>query len=95
MTPALTLMLALLAAASVTAWQLAERRPEHRPVAVYLTAVLAVDVARLGLALLLPTQGPYEGWLAWVRGADAALYLALCWGPAALGAYYMAAASLK
>jgi hypothetical protein len=78
MTPAAAYML-LLAAAAITAAVVAHRRPEHRPVAVYLDAVLALDLLRLGLAQLLPAgQGPYEGWAEVVRGVDQGAYVALC-----------------
>jgi hypothetical protein len=78
MTPATTYM-ALLTAAALTAALVARRRREHRPVAVYLGAVLALDVLRLGLAQLLPAgQGPYEGWAEVVRAVDQGAYLALC-----------------
>lgn len=78
MTPTATFML-LLAAAALTAALVARLRPEHRPVAVYLGAVLALDLLRLGLAQLLPAgQGPYEGWAEVVRAVDQGAYLALC-----------------
>jgi hypothetical protein len=78
MTPATAYML-LLTAAAVTAALLARRRPGHRPVTIYLGAVLALDVLRLGLAQLLPPgQGPYEGWAEVVRAVDQGAYVALC-----------------
>jgi hypothetical protein len=77
MMPAATYM-ALLAAAALTAALVAHRRPEHRPVAVYLGAVLALDLLRLGLAQLLPPgQGPYEGWAEAARAVDQGAYVGL------------------
>jgi hypothetical protein len=71
--------MALLTAAVLTAAVVAHRRPEHCPVAVYLGAVLALDVLRLGLAQLLPPgPGPYEGWAEAVRALDQGAYVALC-----------------
>lgn len=77
MSPAAAYML-LLSAAALAAALAARRRPEHRPVAVYLGAVLALDLLRLGLAQLLPAgQGPYEGWAEVARAVDQGAYVAL------------------
>lgn len=78
MTPTTSYMV-LLAGAAFTAALVARHRPEHRPVAVYLGAVLALDLLRLGLAQLLPAgPGPYEGWAEVVRAVDQGAYVALC-----------------
>lgn len=71
-------LLLLSTATAFTAALVARRRPEHRPVAVYLGAVLGLDLLRLGLAQLLPAgPGPYEGWAEVVRAVDQGAYVAL------------------
>ncbi len=75
------LTLGLYAAAAITAVALARRDKRHRPVAWCLAAILALDVARLGLKQLLP-PGPEvrTGWDAWLRhlgqGAQVGVFLA-------------------
>jgi hypothetical protein len=77
MTPIAALTLSLYLAAAASAVALARRDRRHRPVAVYLTAVVALDGLRWLRALLLPpAQGIREGWELWLRHAEAGLYLA-------------------
>ncbi len=65
------------------AWAVAERRPDHRPVAWLLTLGLAVDVVRAGIQanVLQPTRaamgtGPFHGFARAAFNVDEALFLA-------------------
>lgn len=86
-------VLALYVAAALTALAVSRRDRQHRPVAVYLCAVLALDALRTGLEvyLLPPLASPYQGWQLAVRHLDQGAYLALLLaGPALAVAVFCA-----
>jgi hypothetical protein len=67
-------MFVALAAAGLLAWVLAERCPEHRPIALLLSALLASDAAQWGLevGVIAPcraTLGVLVPWTGWARVA--------------------------
>jgi hypothetical protein len=66
--------LVMLAATTLLAWVVAERRPEHRPIALLLSAQLAAELALLALAVgvLAPLRaelGVSVPWTGWARVA--------------------------
>lgn len=65
--------------AALLAWIVAQRRPDHRPVAAALSLALAANLGRAALiawVLPPPDQGPFHGALRLAIAADRALYLA-------------------
>jgi hypothetical protein len=82
-------LLGMLAIASVLAWVLAARRPEHRPAAIVLTVGMAVDVIGhlydgVVLAPIRAELGMQAPWTGWARAAGALAHaIALLW-PATL-----------
>lgn len=84
-------LLALSAAVVTLAWWVAARRPDHRPVALFLTLSLASDLVRWALTswVLIPERArsggvPFTGWHLVVCHIDRSLVLALHAGLAAL-----------
>ncbi len=79
---------ALACVVALLAWRVTHYRPQHRPLAAYLTAIAAADLARwvigpthgdpalrYGLGLLFDSAGPYAGALRVAFHVDEALYL--------------------
>jgi hypothetical protein len=66
-------------AAFLAALAVGYRNRRHRPVAVYLGAVLAIDMIRAAAeaCLLPPPPRPYQGWLLLLRHLDQGAYFAL------------------
>lgn len=66
---------ALLIGSAATAILLAKRRPDHRPIAWALGAVVVADLVGLALAPTLGSRGPYIGWQRLAFHADEARFL--------------------
>lgn len=82
--------LALLLAAA-TAIVVARRVPAHRPVAIFLGAVVVADLVRRGLAAgPLPDMGPHTGATRLLFHIDQALYLLWPFGLAGLAGAVLA-----
>jgi hypothetical protein len=66
-------------AAFLAALAVGHQSRRHRPVAVYLGAVLAIDLIRAAAeaCLLPPPLGAYQGWLLLLRHLDQGAYFAL------------------
>jgi hypothetical protein len=86
---------AVLVAAVAMAWTLASRRPEHRPVALLLSAGLVIEALRfvLDAAVLAPLRaslGVGVPWTGWARVAGVVEDALTLIGPAALVAAVLA-----
>lgn len=70
--------LSLYVAAAATGHLVTVRDSHHRPVAWYLTGIVALDLLRLGRsALLPPANDPRVGWELVLRNLEAGAYLAV------------------
>jgi hypothetical protein len=72
----------------VLAWTLTRRRVEHRPFAVWATAMLVADLARWAIIYACPwitTPGPFEGGRRVIGHVDQVLFLSWSVGLAAAG----------
>jgi len=84
-------LLALSTIVTILAWMVARRRPDHRPIALFLTVALAADLARwpLRLFVLLPAHdrfgsASFSGWWRVAGHLESALFLTWSAGIAAV-----------
>jgi hypothetical protein len=95
------LMFLVMAAAGSLAWVLAQRRPEHRPIALLLSALLATDAAQWAIEVgaLAPLRARFGVEVQWTGWARVAVHVAealwLIWPAAVVAASLMVFAGRK